>query len=84
MSLIPLYKNIEKRLVDKIYMLKKLGKYITYNAALQIYKQTILPILDYAGFILLSCNKNKKHDFQVIQNDILRFCENKDYRIVSQ
>ena len=77
MSLLPLYKNIEKRLVDKIYMLKKLRKYITYNAALQIHKQTILPILDYAGFLLLLCNKNKKHDLQVIQNDILRFCENK-------
>ena len=36
-----------------------------------------MPILDYAGFLLLACNKDKKHDLQVIQNDILRFCENK-------
>ena len=36
----------------------------------------ILPIFDYAGFLLISCNKDKKHDFQVIQNDVLRFCEN--------
>ena len=28
-------------------------------------------------FILISCNKDKKKDFQVIQNDVLRFCENK-------
>ena len=58
-------------------MLKKLRKYLTYISALQIYKQTILPIFDYAGFLILSCNKDKKSDLQIIQNDILRFCENK-------
>ena len=77
MSLVPLCKSLEKRLVDKIYMLKKLRKYVTYKAALQIYKQTMLPILDYSGLMLLACNKTKKHDFQVMQNDVLRFCENK-------
>ena len=77
MTLLPLIKNLEKRLIDKIYMLKKLRKYITYKASLQIYKQTILPIVDYAGFILISGNIGKKHDFQVMQNDVLRFCENK-------
>ena len=26
---------------------------------------------------MLACNKGKKHDFQVMQNDILRLCDNK-------
>ena len=39
-----------------------------------VYKQTILPIIDYAGFLLISCNKEIKHDFQVLQNDVLRIC----------
>ena len=74
LSLIPLYKNIEKRVIAKVYTLRKIRKYLT---SIQIYKQTILPIFDYSGFLLLACNKEKKHDLQVIQNDILQFCENR-------
>ena len=77
LSLTPLYKNIEKRVIDKVYMLRKIRKYLNYKAALMIYKQTILPIFDYAGYLLLACNRDKKHDLQVIQNDVLRFCEKK-------
>ena len=40
-----------------------------------VYKQTILPILDYAGFLLISLNNNDKHDLQIMQNDALRFCK---------
>ena len=76
MTLAPLCKTIEKRVVDKIFMLRKLGRYLTYKAAIQIYKQVILPILDYAGFLLVACNKDKKGEFQVLQNDALRFCSN--------
>ena len=46
---------------------------ITEKAALSIYKQTILPVLDYAGFLLLSCNSDCS-DLQKMQNDILRIC----------
>ena len=77
LSLVPLYKNIQKRVIDKVYMLKKLRKYLTYKSAVQIYKQTILPIFYYAGFLILACSKDKKSDFQIIQNDVLRFCEGK-------
>ena len=77
LSLIPLYKNLEKRLVNKVFMLRKLRKYLTYKAAVQIYKQTFLPIIDYPGSILMTCNRDKKSDLQIIQNDVLRFCENK-------
>ena len=76
MTLAPLCKVIEKRVIDKIYMLRKLGKYLTYKASIQIYKQVILPILDYAGFLLVACNKNKKNGLQIMQNDALRFCNN--------
>ena len=27
--------------------------------------------------LLLACTKDKKSDFQIVQNDVLRFCENK-------
>ena len=76
MSLTPLCKNVEKRVIDKVFVIRKRRRYITYHAALQIYKQIVLPIFYYAGSLLISCTKNKKHDFQVIQNDVLRFCNN--------
>ena len=34
MSLTPLCKNIQKRIVDKIYMLCKLGKFLNYKASI--------------------------------------------------
>ena len=74
LSLIPLCKTIEKTIINKVFMLLKIGHYLTYKAAVQIYKQLILPIIDYAGFILIACNKNKKGCFKTIQNDALRFC----------
>ena len=63
-------------MIDKIYMMRKMRRYVTYKAALQIYKQLILPIFDYAGFLLIACNRGKKHDLQIMQNDVLRFCDN--------
>ena len=34
----------------------------------------ILPLFDYSGFLLLSCNKSDREDLQTIQNSALRFC----------
>ena len=77
MTLVPLLKNIKKHVNNKIFMLRKLRKYLTKEAAISVYEQTILPILDYAGFFLLiSLNNGDKLDFQVIQYDALRFCKN--------
>ena len=37
MSLVPLCKNVEKRMIDKVYMLRKVRRHLTYHASLQIY-----------------------------------------------
>ena len=74
MSLLPLLKAVKKRISNKIFMLRKIRKYLNFDAAVAVYKQTILPIVDYAGFLLLSCNKNDIDELQVIQNDVLRVC----------
>ena len=55
-------------------MFRKIRKYITDNAAISIYKQTILPIIDYTGFLLLACCKSDCSDLQKVQNDILQIC----------
>ena len=38
--------------------------------------QTILPFLDYAGFMGLSFNIEDKKELQIMQNDVLRYCYN--------
>ena len=53
---------------------EKIRKYISFDTSVQIYKQTIPPYFDYGGFISISLSKDKKHELQVMQNDILRIC----------
>ena len=75
MSLTPLVNNVKKRTGDRIFQLRKLRKYMNVHAAILVYKQTILPIFDYSGFLLLAVNNGIKHDLQVMQNDAIRFCK---------
>ena len=76
MTLLALYKNVVKNVSNKIVMLRKIRKYIDNHTAICIYKQTILPILDYSGFLLISMTKAQKNEFQTMQNDVLRFAKN--------
>ena len=46
------------------------------KCALTIYKQTILPLFDYTGFMLLSTNISDRNDLQVLENTALRICYN--------
>ena len=72
MSLVPLVKSLKKRISDKIFMLRKVRTFFTFDAAVLVYKQTILPIINTAGFLIIACRKDDKSDLQILQNDILR------------
>ena len=50
MSLQPLSKDVKKRISNKIFTLRKIRKFITFDASVAIYKQTILPIMIMLGF----------------------------------
>ena len=63
-----------RRVEHKIFMLGKLRYFIDRRAALCVYKQVILPYVDYAGFILIACRKGCKKDLQTLQNNALRIC----------
>ena len=76
MTLVPLFAKVKKVVSNKIYNLVKIRNYIDTNCALLIYKQTILPLLDYAGFMLISGNVSDRNDLQTLQNDSLRICFN--------
>ena len=54
MNLDSLYKDVVKKVNNKIYNLRKLRRYVNFRISVNIYKQTILPILDFGGFMMLS------------------------------
>ena len=68
--------DVKKTVLNQMFNFRKLRRYITERSAIAIYKQTILPVFDHAGFMLISCNKTDRHDLQIIQNDALRTCYN--------
>ena len=74
MSLKPLLSHVKKIVTSKIKTLYKIRKYLDNHSAIAIYKQMILPLFDYSGFVLLSCNKTDREDLQTIQNNTLRHC----------
>ena len=76
MTLQSLISHVKKIVTSKVKTLSRIRKYITTKCAISIYKQTILPLFDYAGFLLISCNKKDRGDLQVIQNNCLRICYN--------
>ena len=57
MSLAALLTDVIKSVLNKLFILRKLRPYITEKCAISIYKQTILPLFDYVGFMIVSCNK---------------------------
>ena len=74
MDLTELLSGVRKSINSHLFKLRKLCKYITVECATLIYKQTILPLLDYAVFLLNFCNVSDPDDLQVLQNDGLRVC----------
>ena len=70
----PLYKNVCRQVEHKLFMMRKIRRNISTNAAICLYKQMILPLFDYSGFLLLSCNLGQKRELQRIQNSCIRTC----------
>ena len=61
-------------MLHKLYNLCKLRKYIDQKVAIAIYKQVILPILDFGDFVLESAPEGAVNFLQTIQNHFLRCC----------
>ena len=76
MTLLPLLSKLKNVITHKIYSMVKIRDFITTKCALTIYKQTILPLFDYSGFITISCNVSDRLDLQTLQNNALRVCYN--------
>ena len=72
LTLEPLYKNVCRQVDQKLFVHRKVRRYITTQAAKAMYKQMILPLLDYSGFLLMSCTKGQKEELQKRQNNAIR------------
>ena len=66
--------EVHTRVQRKLFHLRKIRKYLNLFASLQVYKQTILPLLDYCGFLSMSGSVNCYKSLQVLQNDALPTC----------
>ena len=62
--------NVYKKASYKIHMLSKIRRYITTHAANLIYKQTILPYLDYASFVMDSAYQYSLSLLDTIQKKV--------------
>ena len=78
----PYYNMVKRRMENKIFVLSKIRKYVDNKTALLIYKQAVLPLVEYAGFVLISCTIGQRYDLQVLQNNALRLC--KRYRLLDR
>ena len=69
------YKFVERRLENKMFVLSKIRKYIDSNTSILIYKQAILPLVEYAGFVFISCSIGQRNELQTLQNNARRLCK---------
>ena len=64
--------SLIKRVSNKIYQLTKIRPFVTKKAALLIYKNMILPILEYGDVFLHSASQMVRKKLQTLQNKALR------------
>ena len=70
--------NAYKKANNKVYMFSKIRKCITTYASIMIYKQTILPFMDYSGLLMDSACHYSLSKLDKIQKRCLRLIEYKD------
>ena len=66
------------RVSSKIYLLTRMRKYLTSRAALLIYKNMILPVLEYGDVFLSSATKENRSKLQKLQNKALKCALGRD------
>ena len=68
------------RVSAKVYQLKKIRKLLTKKAALLIYKNMILPIMEYGDIYMTSATQDNRKKLQKLQNKALKCALEKDKR----
>ena len=73
-------KNIIRRVSSKVYQLRRLKKFLSNKAALLVYKNMILPIMEYGDIYLISASAENMRKLQVLQNRALKCALDKEKR----
>ena len=61
----------------RVYQLGKIRKYISADTACTIYKQTIVPLLDYCDFMIESSPVTRYNRLENLQERALKYIDNK-------
>ena len=70
------FNAIFKKFSYKNYQFSKICKYLDTSTHILVYKQTVLPLVEYVSFILCFNNKQDIEKLQRLQNRSLRLCYN--------
>ena len=65
-------KSIIMKVSEKLVYLKRIRRFINARAALSIYKNMVLPILEYGNVLLVSIKAELKKKLQILQNKALK------------
>ena len=65
-------KVVIQRVSDKLRYLKRIHRFITSAAALSIYKNMVLPILEYGNVLLVLASEALRKKLQTLQNKALK------------
>ena len=68
--------NVVNKTTQKLYIFRKVRKYISQSTAIIVYKQMILPLLEYCNFLFNSGKKSKLDKIDKIQSKCVRIIEN--------
>lgn len=77
-------KYICQRVYPKLRMLNRISSFLSQDILLLIYKQTILPILDYGSMTWLDCSKTVSLRIERLQNQAMRSILNANRKTCSQ
>ena len=73
-------KYVINRVSAKICQLRKLKRFLTNKAALLVYKNMILPILEYGDIYVMYASRENRSKFQKLQNKALKCALDKEKR----
>ena len=71
-------KSLISRVSAKLFQLKKIRSNLTAKAATLVYKNMILPIMEYGDIYLYSASKSNRKKLQTLQNKALRCAIGRD------
>ena len=75
-NLITNFNNMFKKFSYKNYQFANICKYLDTSTRILIYKQTVLPLVEYVNFMMCLNNKQDIEKLQRLQNRSLRLCYN--------